>query len=648
MATFHLDYVNGNDANDGSTWALAWKTMTTGATAARIAPGDLIKIAKSPDPTSLGQAAQFTDLSRTVTLTTAVTKNVYLDGAWTAAANITCTTDTTNKKEGANCSSIAFGAAFTTGLAAYYPLGSAQDFSAYQQLSFWIRTTAALTAGQLQIKLCSDALGATAVDTLDVPAVPGTGQYQVVIIDKGSALGASIQSVALYAVSDPGTPTVLLDNIIACKASSAADSLTLSSLISKNTGDEGWFGLKSINGTTLEIDNHTNSLAGAGRGYTGTTESVTIWKRETTKTIAVAATGTVVQQIMDSGTDGSLITFAGGYNIATGLVDGETFFDGLNGFGAGLSDSQSFIATTGLSFVRYYTGVLVGGGLSKSYGGHTLANCSDRGLSVAGVATAAVAYKNAINNQSAGVWCSSGRLASLVLSNANGNGSYGVIFGGAGNCPTAKVSFARNNGSTGCGFSLASGTRLEVGSTTNNGTAAIYSDNGSVNYLVNSTLASPKITAQVAGSNGFVWSTNEGGDTDTHFGYTDGGLIASETSVRHTASGISWKLSPTSANRSSAYPLPLKVGAFAFEAGVSKTVSIWMRRTNTGLTMRLKCFGGQLTGVSDTTSSMTAAADTWEQVSVTVTPTQKGVMEFYAECWGGTTYSGYVDDISIA
>jgi hypothetical protein len=35
----------------------AWKTITTGATAARIAPGDVIRIAKSLDPTSLGQSA---------------------------------------------------------------------------------------------------------------------------------------------------------------------------------------------------------------------------------------------------------------------------------------------------------------------------------------------------------------------------------------------------------------------------------------------------------------------------------------------------------------------------------------------------------------------------------------------------------------
>lgn len=64
--TFYLDYENRDDSKDGSSWANAWKTITSGATAARIAPGDTIRIAKSPDPTSIGNAT-WTNLSKTVT-----------------------------------------------------------------------------------------------------------------------------------------------------------------------------------------------------------------------------------------------------------------------------------------------------------------------------------------------------------------------------------------------------------------------------------------------------------------------------------------------------------------------------------------------------------------------------------------------------
>lgn len=50
MAIYYIDYVNGNDANSGVSWAQAWQTIKNGATAARIAPGDELRIAKSPDP----------------------------------------------------------------------------------------------------------------------------------------------------------------------------------------------------------------------------------------------------------------------------------------------------------------------------------------------------------------------------------------------------------------------------------------------------------------------------------------------------------------------------------------------------------------------------------------------------------------------
>jgi len=56
MATYYIDFEGGNDANAGTSFATRWKTITNGATAARIAPGDTIRIMASPDPTSIGNA----------------------------------------------------------------------------------------------------------------------------------------------------------------------------------------------------------------------------------------------------------------------------------------------------------------------------------------------------------------------------------------------------------------------------------------------------------------------------------------------------------------------------------------------------------------------------------------------------------------
>ena len=70
MAIFYIDMVNGNDANTGASWAQAWKTPNSGSTAARIAPGDEIRVAKSPDKISLGNGTWTSVTSSTQANTT--------------------------------------------------------------------------------------------------------------------------------------------------------------------------------------------------------------------------------------------------------------------------------------------------------------------------------------------------------------------------------------------------------------------------------------------------------------------------------------------------------------------------------------------------------------------------------------------------
>jgi hypothetical protein len=94
-------------------------------------------------------------------------------------------------------------------------------------------------------------------------------------------------------------------------------------------------------------------------------------------------------------------------------------------------------------------------------------------------------------------------------------------------------------------------------------------------------------------------------------------------------------------------PILLKLGTVVCAASSAVTVTARMRRDNTGLTMRLICPGGQITGVStDVSSDMTAAADTWETVSITFTPTKAGAVDIYAHAFGGTALNGYVCNLT--
>ncbi len=54
MSTFYLDLVNGVDGNNGVDWAHAGKTMYNAWNFWNVQPRDLIKVSKTPDPSSLG------------------------------------------------------------------------------------------------------------------------------------------------------------------------------------------------------------------------------------------------------------------------------------------------------------------------------------------------------------------------------------------------------------------------------------------------------------------------------------------------------------------------------------------------------------------------------------------------------------------
>jgi hypothetical protein len=235
MATFYLDLVGGNDANDGTSFANRWLTFGSGATAARTAPGDTIRLMASPDPTLVGSAT-WTNASRTITLASAVTTNICdCETAWTGSANVSIGTGSPSiQKEGTKLAVITIQDAFSTGLAAYFATGTL-DLSAYQQVSFWISTTATIPVSSLTLRLCSDTAGATTVHTVPIPAIPASSftNWMPVTVDFGTNLNSSIASIALYCEVDNGAVVIRLDNIIACKAASSADALTFNSLIGK-------------------------------------------------------------------------------------------------------------------------------------------------------------------------------------------------------------------------------------------------------------------------------------------------------------------------------------------------------------------------------------------------------------------------------
>lgn len=715
-----------------------WKSLTSGATAARIVPGDTVRLMGSPAPTSLGQSGVWTSQALqstknitsstnatpisvtcsahgystgdtvvitghatntnangtweiTVTgantftldgsagngtggatgtvalrnncrvmLASAVTQNIASTGpgrvAWTSADAVNVTTGLASAytKEHYQGDQISVAAGFTTGKAAYWATGSL-DLSGYQQVSFWIQQTvgAVGAAGAIDLRLCSDTAGVTAVHTISIPNLAVLLRWTPVTVDFGANLSSNIQSIALYVNTDNGIQTFYLSNIIACKASSATDSLTLSSLIGKNTAGETWWGIQSINGRRVMLDADTSATPGSTsvRGYYGSSGTTTTWKRETIKLGPAASSTTALQQIQESGTDGNLITFSGGWDrTAMSTQNLETWLDGVNGNGYIISVPVSFCSLSGVATVRAGTGMFCGGTANIR---NTLAliasnNCSVNGVNWQGNFSAVTCNHlcaNAGNGLDQAVG-SGGRNTYTILNATSNSGS------GARMCLLPNETITGNfynNGVYGVRLDAGSGGRMINIATVANQTGGINPNVGSTFYATNCSISeTTEIENATLNFDWQVFSHDHDQTAGNHKIFAAGALISAATDQRYTASGISWKIQPTSTNRNSSWPVTLSLAKVAVAANSLVTVSAWMRRDNSGLTMRLVVKGGQIAGVPNDVVAAMTTTNAWEQETITFTPTETGVVEITAEAWGGTTFSGWVDAMAIS
>ena len=134
---------------------------------------------------------------------------------------------------------------FTTGKAAYFATGTL-DLSSYQQISFWVGqdsgTRSAPASPNLSLHLCTDTQGDVGVHSMSIYTGPDSssnqGFWRSMKKDFETNLNSSIQSVALYVDTDNGAQNIYLDNIIASKAASAADSITLDSIVGLKTSTD--------------------------------------------------------------------------------------------------------------------------------------------------------------------------------------------------------------------------------------------------------------------------------------------------------------------------------------------------------------------------------------------------------------------------
>jgi hypothetical protein len=633
---------------------------------------------------------------RVVTLNSAVTANIASCGnrgtasnprtVWTAATNVTTSLSTIDvaagdSKEGDCSDSIAIGAAFVTGKAAYKSTGTL-NLSGYQQLSFYIKQTAGTSTvnGDISLRLCSDATGDTTVHTFNIPAIVVNNNWIPFTIDLGSSMSSTINSIALYVDTDRGAQTFLLSNIIACKAPSLPDSLNLQSLISKNTTDELWYPIMSINGTRVMIGQganlgiNTSSTTHRG-GYYGVTENVTTYKRESIKTPILNTVSTVNQSFAEGGFVGNYINYEFGWDRTNMSVQNlDTFYDGLNGFGYCFASSNfNYIRINKLGMVRYQRPLRLAGcafgnhGTIESVGsseysfditGGTSENIFDvlkssssssQGLALffgcnGNIFNKFIGTNHANNSIFMTQGCGYNRFNYILSAHNN----YSIFIDGGSNNTFINGNFIQNAGDA-VRYYVADNENYVNCTTTNNGsTYGMYLFNGEI-FLKNCTINDSLEFGCYTWGNSRIYSSNHDNTSGNYLITTDAGIIRAQTNVRKTNSGYSWSLAPTSTTfRGSFYPLDFKIATVAVNANALVTIKAWMRRNNDLLNLGLRIKGGQIAGVpNDITSYVTSTLDTWQQVTLTFTPTEVGVVDISAECWGGSSYTGYVDDLTI-
>ena len=690
MANLYVDFLNGQDINSGLTFLLRKKTLSSAMSAA--SPGDTIRVMKSADPTSLGVNGTFTFGSSTLTLSSAVNLTVNLcESNWTASTDVTCTTNNGTFRQGSGSQSIAFGSSFTTGKAAYSST-AVSDYSTMQQITFWIRTNSAISANTFRVDLCSDATGDTAVDSFTIDFDLTANVWIPITIDKGSALGASIQSVAFYCLLDPGTATILLDDIVTATAASSADSLTLNSMVGTNLGTETFQAIRSISGTTVILDNNPG-LSGTPRGYGKLTKTTTVYKRECIKSPISFGT---YQTASNSGTSGNLISISGGWNTTDmSTQTGETWVDGRIGQGTAYSVSGSYLNIEKLTGVRYnYAFTISGYVISGSFGGN---NNGDNAILVIGgdeltfdVSSATANnigfYHNPGNlyfrgnnlyncdsNESYGFYSNTGRsFTATGVIDCNNNGSDGSRL----DCSNFLLGTISASGNVGDGVRANQNTRYsEIKSLTscdNDGYGiSLYSnavtvrnfrtDSNTAAVLVNSSRQVEHIlqnavmseATKVSGLTNFldirVFTQNEGGVHNNNVMRSDGFTVTVNTSDPHTPGGIAYQLQPTSTNRSAYYPGTYRIRGIGCKSTGTVTVGLYAKKShNTNVVARMYIPGGQIAGVPNDVST-TITGTSYSQFTVSFTPTEQAAVDLILEVYTVSGTSDYVliSDLSV-
>tara|TARA_R100000152_G_C6781825_1_gene217255 strand:+ start:3013 stop:5391 length:2379 start_codon:yes stop_codon:yes gene_type:complete len=591
--------------------------------------------------------------------------------------------------------------AVSAGKVAYCALDSTLDLSGYQQISLryiwdYIASGQKNDSGVFSLRLCSDNQGDTTVNTIPITPPAGDDQDDWFwwTYDNGANLGSNINSVALYAdaaIEASGTE-IILENIIACKAKSSADSLHLGSLISKgNINTSHYYGIDGIVDNIVILKFNSNESAHDYGINTANSSTVRNHLRHN------ETTGTVTTYKVDPYTPDATFYSSDEDNACNfiNLVSNDydvTISGGWNTTDMSTQDTNAMTWYSQFAFIYMSIdcnetasvsniGQVGGQGKYNRYTAGTLptatwSNCHFMYMREFGMPMP-VKLENT-------------KVMGCTADTGDMRGVNGALFV---NCQITNTQFFTETGSkytptyfSGCTFNgTPPESDLEIfyihsdperyqslrfyNCTIKNTTLHNqYWDN--VASYVNCTFTNVNLfadtdydmgaTSDILPSYTFI---NYGNTTNDHRIYYQNGLVVSDSTVTQSGSGYSWKYSPLSTvsdiGDRKYNPIQFKLAEVAVVANAQVTASVYIRRsaTSSGTGTHDECALALLArpnlhlGITtDLKQKVTAGgtADAWEQVTLTFTPTVSGVATFHALLLAQqTSQTVHVDTFSV-
>ena len=660
---------------------------------------------------------------------------------------------------------------------AHFQLDASTDLSAYQQISvIWRQSSGSPEkGGNIKLCLCSDTSGDTVVDSTTAFDVTSNNQnnwntgYTPITYNKGSALGSTIQSIALYVdTQDANTQdcTYYLTSVIASKSTSSNDCLTYNSVVGlQTTADPYWYSVGLIRGNyiLLQICNnpekrwYASYYSGWGFFRGAASNSATLYvkqpmylggRREADTTQGLgSSSGIIYFNNNTNGTSSDPINVSGGWDTTSmSSQTGETFIDGQIWRNSLVKvQNTDYVSVSKISAIRFYYGHYYSYSdylaITDTYNSenrgpnyyfnsckdmlkaklHAAGSLQDNNIYFNSTTTSSSATRADFiikatggSHQYANIQCQTNCDLTFeeldvrgaanrglnILSNSKlyihtfyggyvgdtGSGSSGADFyttGGGrvtintsynGKHANSGYAFDDNSGSTinkiihtvwlngdgsvntnkSCGY--VGTTFARCGSSGDYTVIGINGDSecyGQMSFQNNGKVRTHDLTFTHSGT---MYSTSNAGSIEvSDYDGTAGDIrtlypnssVIKETTTTQPGSGTAWKQELSSSlGTTSTTPEEFPIGKIAVNGGSQVTVSIYVRRSTTNVFPGLHIKANGLIGVAASSTYITAAADTWQQISATFTPTAAGIVEITLGAYRAGNGDSFYDTFS--